>query len=96
MFNNNIELLNSCSDDLIFIQNMRRVYLTHPFTKAKSVKMWLDSFNTRILSINLVGSIEFLIRVWRDKVSDIDTFSNQGCSRDNIKPRMINEEFSNA
>ncbi|GAB6989889.1 hypothetical protein [Paenibacillus pini] len=47
MFDNNIELLNSYSDDIIFIKDSRKAYLTHPLVRGKSVKMWFDSFCTR-------------------------------------------------
>lgn len=69
MFNNNKELLNSYSDDFIFLQDVREAYLTHPFTNGKSVKVWFDSFCARLLSVNLVGMVEFLIDAWEEKVT---------------------------
>ncbi|PEE69010.1 hypothetical protein [Bacillus thuringiensis] len=96
MFKNNLELLYSYSDDFIFFEEMREAYLTHPLKRGKTVKKWFDSYYTRLFSINLVASVEFLIDTWCEEVdiSELKSLIKSGTVQEiELKTKKMEDVF---
>lgn len=61
------EFIESYSDDLISLQEGRNALLTHPLRSYHIVTDLVDASFCRMLSIIMVGSIETMLKAWRER-----------------------------
>lgn len=61
------ELIDTYSDDLIYIHEGRAALLTHPLRGDYAFREYLDASFCRLLAVFMIGSIEAMLKSWRDR-----------------------------
>ena len=68
----NNQFITAYSDDLVFLDEFKEAYRTHPFTQGDCVEWLSNPHCIRILSILIVGNIESLIKRWKIETNDFE------------------------
>ncbi|MCH4200726.1 MAG: hypothetical protein LKF87_14915 [Clostridium tyrobutyricum] len=77
----------SYSDDILYLQEIRETYLTHPFFGKGEDKFLFDPCCCRLLSILIVGNIEMLAKAWyeRTNISGLNDLYSKKHNCDKLK-----------
>lgn len=89
------EFIDAYSDDIIYLQEARKVLLTHPL--RREIEELCNASFCRMFAVIMVGAIEHMLQEWRDRdrLGILDQYFSQGANNSE-RVQSLYEAFKNA